>query len=119
MYMCMCMCMCMCVYVCVCVCVLIYTLIIGLLSNFRPYLRDRNQYILELGPSALLRAIRMCLRPKLDNSNNVFASSEALSRASCHLLCSYIITILFCAKIVNTGNKHTKYYLTFYKRTRL
>ena len=107
------------VCVCVCVCVLIYTLIIGLLSNFRPYLRDRNQYILELGPSALLRAIRMCLRPKLDNSNNVFASSEALSCASCHLLCSYIITILFCAKIVNTGNKHTKYYLTFYKRTRL
>ena len=47
-----------------------------------------------MGPSALLRAIRMCLRPKLDNSNNALASSEALGCASCHLLCLCIITIL-------------------------
>ena len=48
-----------------------------------------------MGPSASLRAIRMCLRPKLDNSNNALASSEALGCASCHLLCSCIIAIFY------------------------
>ena len=65
------------------------------LSNFRLNLRDRNQYFKKLGPSASLRAIRMCLQPKLDNSNNAFASSEALGCASCHLLYSCMIAILF------------------------
>ena len=46
-----------------------------------------------MGPSASLRSIRMCLRPKLDNSNNALALSGALGYASCHLLCSYIIAI--------------------------
>ena len=66
----------------------------SILSNFRPNLRNKNQYLKKLGPSASLRAIRMCLRPKLDNSNNALASSEALGCASCHLLCSCIIAIL-------------------------
>ena len=67
------------------------------LSNFRPNLRDKNQNFKKLGPSASLRAIRMCLRPKLDNSNNALASSEALGCASCHLLCLCIITIFYNA----------------------
>ena len=72
-----------------------YTFYLALaLSNFRLNLRDRNQYFCKLGPSASLRTIRMCLRPKLDNSNNALASSEALGCASCHLLCLCIIAIL-------------------------
>ena len=71
-----------------------------LLSNFRPNLRDRNQYFLKLGPSASLRAIRMCLHPKLDNSNNALASLEALSCVSCHLLCLCIITIFSSNQIL-------------------
>ena len=37
--------------------------IIPLLSTYRPNLRIRNHYFIKLGPSATLRAIRMCLRP--------------------------------------------------------
>ena len=61
------------------------------LSNFRPNLRDRNQYFKKLGPSASLWAIRMCLRPKLDNGNNTLASLDALGCASGLSLCSCII----------------------------
>ena len=38
--------------------------------TFRPNLRIRNQYLKELGPSATLRAIRMCLRPTVINRDN-------------------------------------------------
>ena len=62
------------------------------LSNFRPNLRDSNQYFSKLGPSASLWAISMCLRPQLDNGNNTPASLEALGCASGHSLCSCIIT---------------------------
>ena len=40
------------------------------LMTFRPNLRIRNQYFKKLGPSATLRAIRMCLRPKVINRDN-------------------------------------------------
>ena len=81
-------------------CHLLYSCIIAILSNFRPNLRDRNQYFIKLGPSASLRAIRMCLHPKLDNSNNALASLEALSCVSCHLLCLCIITIFSSNQIL-------------------
>ena len=70
-----------------------YTFYLALaLSNFRLNLRDRKQYFKKLGPSALLWAIRMCLRPKLDNGNNTLALLEALGCTSGHSLCSCIIT---------------------------
>ena len=41
----------------------------------------------------------MCLRPKLDNSNNTLALLEALTCTSCHLRCSCIITTLIYINI--------------------
>ena len=41
------------------------------LASFRPNLRIVNLFLKELGPSAMLRAIRMCLRPTDANADNI------------------------------------------------
>ena len=53
-----------------------------ILMTFRPNMRIRNQYLKELGPSATLRAIRMCLRPTVINRDNTPRSLISLGCAS-------------------------------------
>ena len=39
-------------------------------NNYRPILRIKNQYLIKLGPSATLRAIKLSLRSNVYNRNN-------------------------------------------------
>ena len=70
------------------------------LSTFRPNLRIRNQYNKILGPSATLRAIGMCLRPAVDNGDNLPRSLVPLGCALGTNLSSEIISLsifrIFC-----------------------
>ena len=50
-----------------------------------------------MGPSSTSRAIRMCLRPKVDNRNNTTRSLESLGCASGSNLASGIIPQLYTA----------------------
>ena len=65
------------------------------LSTYRPNLRIRNQYFMKLGPSAVLRAIRICSWPKVDNRNNTTRPLVTLSCASGTNSTSGIIAILY------------------------
>ena len=64
---------------------------ISLLSTYRPNLRIRNQYFMKLGPSAVLRAIRMCLWPKVDNRIN---TTHQLVSLGCALGTNFTLGII-------------------------
>ena len=63
-------------------------------STYRPILRIKNQYSIKLGPLTKLRAIRMCLRPNMDNRDNTPRLLVSLGRASGTNLTSGIISSL-------------------------
>ena len=52
------------------------------LMTFRPNLGIKNQYSKKLGPSAMLQAIRMCLRPTVISRDNTPRSLISLGCAS-------------------------------------
>ena len=74
------------------------------LMTFRPNLGIKNQYSKKLGPSAMLQAIRMCLRPTVISRDNTPRSLISLGCASGINFTLGIIPIL--SLLMTVGRKH-------------